>query len=85
MAKDWLRRELDRRRVRAFIKVPVDDAATPEPDTRTKHERLRAQVISDITRRMSRLASELTMQNLSLAERNAIFKRLRQAMKKETH
>lgn len=80
------RSKIDRMRVRAFIHVREDSKAEiPESGYMTveaiaEHPGMRAQVISDITRRMRVLASELRLWKLSAAEQQAIFDQLTEAM-----
>ena len=80
------RAKFDGMRVRAFTHVQEDETAGIEKsayytvETISKHPGMRAQVVSDITRRMAMLASELKMWKLSDTEREALFERLRKEL-----
>ena len=80
------RAKFDGMRVRAFTHVQedkdqgIDKSAYYTVEVISKHSGMRAQVVSDITRRMAVLASELKMWKLSEAERADLFRRLREAI-----
>ena len=80
------RAKFDGMRVRAFTHVQedetqgIDKTAYYSVEAISKHPGMRAQVVSDITRRMAMLASELAMWKLSEKEREALFQRLREEM-----
>lgn len=84
------RAQFENMRVRAFIHVREDAAAGIDEDSYytieaiSQHEGMRAQIIGDVTRRMTSLACELRMWDLSDGEQAKLFERLREAMGGET-
>jgi len=76
----------ERKRVRAFIHVREDGdleigrSAYVSVEDIADHPGMREQVVSDITRRMKSLASELAMWKLSDSEQADLFAQLRESM-----
>lgn len=76
----------EKMRVRAFIHVRedadsnIDQSGYVTVETIAGHAGMRAQVVSDITRRMRMLAAELAMWKLSRDERDDLFARLAEAI-----
>ncbi len=83
---NYFRATFDKMRVRAFIHVHEDAEAGIESsgyaavERIAEHPGMRAQVISDITRRMRTLASELRMWKLTDQEQAELFARLQDAI-----
>lgn len=80
------RATFDKMRVRAFIHVREDEQAGIQRDAYytveaiAKHPGMREQIIADVGRRMTSLASELKMWDLNHHEQTALFQRLAEAM-----
>lgn len=80
------RRQIDGMRVRSFIHVREDDNANIKEsayftvEAIAQHAGMRAQVIRDITRRMTSLGTELSMWQLTADEQTALFDKLRAAI-----
>ena len=80
------RAQFEGMRVRAIIHVDEDEEQGIDRggyypvEAISEHQGMRDQVVGDISRRMTVLASELKMWRLSEPERTALFERLRAAM-----
>lgn len=76
----------EKKRIRAFIHIDedpeqgIDRGAYFTPEDISNHPGMRAQVIRDISKRISRLASELKLWKLSDGERDALLARWREQM-----
>lgn len=79
----------DNMRVRGIIHIHEDESAgIPESayvtvEKISQHAGMRAQVVADITKRMTVLASELKMWDLTTQERSELFRKLDEALSGE--